>query len=97
MENAKIDIIGDAGTLEALTRSRTTGLSLDRKIRGSDLLSKVAEPYLSGEKDLPADMANILKEITADGSDIMNLTIAQAMANPKFGGFINKMLFGSKE
>ena len=43
------------------------------------------------------DMANILKEITADGSDIMNLTIAQAMANPKFGGFINKMLFGSKE
>lgn len=97
MENAKIDIIGDAGTLEALTRSRTTGLSLDRKIRGSDLLSKVAEPYLSGEKDLPADMANILKEITADGSDIMNLTIAQAMTNPKFGGLINKMLFGSKE
>lgn len=97
LEKATISVIGDANTLNTLNQSRSVGLSLDHKIRGSELLSKVAEPYINGEKDLPEDLANILKEFKANGSDVMNLTVAQALSNPKFGNIIGKLLSGSKQ
>lgn len=95
-ENSDISIIGDADTLAKVTESRSGSVAFNEKIRSSKLLKTVAQPYIDGEKDLPEDAAKILKEITVNGGEILNLTIAQALAHPEFGSKITSLLFGKK-
>lgn len=79
---ADIKIIGDSKTLDSMQSALRTGVALDTTIDNSKLLSKTAEPYISGERNLADDLANIAKELKVNESSVLSLSLMQIMSSP---------------
>lgn len=79
---ADIRIIGDSKTLDSMQSALRTGVALDTTIDNSKLLSKTAEPYISGERNLADDLANIAKELKVSESAVLGLSLMQIMSSP---------------
>jgi len=94
-KNAQIKIVGDASVLKGMQDGMRSGARIDSLINSSDLLSKVAQPYLNGEKDLPADIKDIAKELNVNPNSLLSMSLAQLMVSPKAAGLLSKL--GLKE
>ena len=79
---ADIRIIGDSKTLDSMQSALRTGVALDTTIDNSKLLSKTAEPYISGERNLADDLASIAKELKVSESAVLGLSLMQIMSSP---------------
>lgn len=79
---ADIRIIGDSKTLDSMQSALRTGVALDTTIDNSKLLSKTAEPYISGERNLADDLASIAKELKVSESAVLSLSLMQIMSSP---------------
>lgn len=90
-KNADIKIIGDGGILKGMQDGMKSGARVDALINSSDLLSKVAQPYLNGEKDLPEDIKNIAKELNVHPNSLLSMSLAQLMTSPKAAGLMSKL------
>lgn len=74
--NAKFQIVGGDGQFfERFVKAVSFGSSVDGALEHGDVLRTVAQGYLTGEKDLPADLKDILSKpgIT---NDAQNLAVA---------------------
>lgn len=90
--NADIKIVGDAKILESIQQGMRSGSKLDSTIENSKLLSKTAEPYINGERNLTDDLAEIAKELKVNSSDVMNLSLAKLMTSPTAASLFSKVL-----
>lgn len=90
-KNAQIKIVGDASVLKGMQDGMRSGARIDSLINNSDLLSKVAQPYLNGEKDLPADIKDIAKELNVNPNSLLSMSLAQLMVSPKAAGLLSNL------
>ena len=90
-KNAQIKIVGDASVLKGMQDGMRSGARIDSLINSSDLLSKVAQPYLNGEKDLPADIKDIAKELNVNPNSLLSMSLAQLMVSPKAAGLLSNL------
>ncbi|MBB4906336.1 SPFH domain-containing protein [Actinophytocola algeriensis] len=78
LEKADIDIIGgESMFLDRLMGSITLGKSVDGFMNGSDVASKLAGPWLSGDANFADDIKEILSSFGSD--DVKNLSISAAL------------------
>ncbi|HYI02255.1 SPFH domain-containing protein [Hyalangium sp.] len=76
MSHAKFQIVGGDGQFfERFVKAVTVGASVDGALDHGEALRKVAQPYLSGEKDLSADLKEILSKPGLT-NDAQNLAVA---------------------
>lgn len=94
-KNAQIKIVGDASVLKGMQDGMRSGARIDSLINSSDLLTKVAQPYLNGEKDLPEDITEIAKELNVNPNSLLSMSLAQLLVSPKAAGLLSKL--GLKE
>ncbi|SES92971.1 SPFH domain-containing protein [Stigmatella erecta] len=74
--NAKFQIVGGDGQFfERFVKAVSVGTSVDGALEHSDVLRTVAQGYLTGEKDLPADLKDILSKPGLT-NDAQNLAVA---------------------
>jgi len=93
LENAKIDIIGgETEIFKSITESYGSGKAIDKKFDGSEVLNSLVKGYRSGEKDLPADLLELLKKSELSTGDIGTMTIANALSNPKILDFLKGII-----
>jgi hypothetical protein len=76
MGNAKVNIVGGDGQFfERFVKAISLGQSVDGALEHSDTLRKAFSGYLNGEKDLPADLKEILSRPGLT-NDAQNLAMA---------------------
>jgi uncharacterized membrane protein YqiK len=76
MGNAKVNIVGGDGQFfERFVKAISLGQSVDGALEHSDTLRKAFSGYLNGEKDLPADLKEILSKPGLT-NDAQNLAMA---------------------
>lgn len=90
LSKAEISIVGDGSTLEKMVQGKSKGLAFDQTLKGSKLLTQVAEPYINGDKDAVEDLAVLLQNFSSE--DLKNMSMAQFLADPKAKSFINNLL-----
>ncbi|WP_225409311.1 SPFH domain-containing protein [Stigmatella hybrida] len=74
--NAKFQIVGGDGQFfERFVKAVSIGTSVDGALEHSEVLRTVAQGYLTGEKDLPADLKDILSKPGLT-NDAQNLAVA---------------------
>jgi len=74
--NAKFQIVGGDGEFfERFVKAVTVGTSVDGALEHGEALRTVAQPYLTGEKDLSADLKDILSKPGLT-NDAQNLAVA---------------------
>jgi uncharacterized membrane protein YqiK len=75
LASANVDIVGGADVfVDRVIGAVTSGRQVDAVVNGSETLSKVAKPYLNGEKDILALAAGAIAGLGSEG--MANLTLA---------------------
>ncbi len=75
LASANVDIVGGADIfVDRVIGAVTSGRQVDAVVNGSETLSKVAKPYLNGEKDVLGLAAGAIAGLGSDG--MANLTLA---------------------
>ena len=75
LASANVDIVGGADVfVDRVIGAVTSARQVDAVVNGSETLSKVAKPYLSGEKDVLALAAGAIAGLGSEG--MANLTLA---------------------
>jgi uncharacterized membrane protein YqiK len=75
LASANVDIVGGADVfVDRVIGAVTSGRQVDAVVNGSETLSKVAKPYLNGEKDVLALAAGAIAGLGSEG--MANLTLA---------------------
>ncbi|WNG47045.1 hypothetical protein F0U60_25160 [Archangium minus] len=86
MGNAKVNIVGGDGQFfERFIKAISVGQSFDGALDQSEVLRKAFGGYLNGEKDLPADLKEILSKpgLTSDAQNLAMAALLHRMApNP---------------
>ncbi|PTL80809.1 hypothetical protein [Vitiosangium sp. GDMCC 1.1324] len=80
---AKVNIVGGDGQFfERFIKAITVGQSLDGALDQSETLRKAFAGYLNGEKDLPADLKEILSKpgLTSDAQNLAMAALLHRMA-----------------
>ena len=79
LASANVDIVGGADVfVDRVIGAVTTGRQVDAVVNGSETLSKVAKPYLNGEKDLLALAGGTIAGLGSEG--MANVTLAGLLA-----------------
>lgn len=90
MSNAKFNIVGgDGAFFDRFVKAVSFGASVDGAMDNSEVLSKALHGYVSGEKDLGADLKEILSKpgLTNDAQNLAVASLLQrvAMNTPTIG------------
>lgn len=90
MSNAKFNIVGgDGAFFDRFVKAVSFGASVDGAMDNSEVLSKALHGYVSGEKDLGADLKEILSKpgLTNDAQNLAVASLLQrvAMNTPTMG------------
>lgn len=81
MKKAKIDIIGgETQFFDKIMNAVVTGKSIDRKFDNSEVLNSAVKDYRSGEKDLSADIKEVLQNSEVSTGDVGKLAIANFLS-----------------
>lgn len=91
MKSADISILGDASMLQQIKNSVSAGRSIDARVDSSEILTSLFGKYQTGERDLVADVKDILENKNVSGSDVGSLMLAQSVAS-----LLNKSTDGAK-
>lgn len=74
---AKINIVGgDGAFFDRFVRAVSLGQSSDAFLQNSDASRSVLQPYLSGDRSLPQDLHDILKNPSLDAPTLQSLSIS---------------------
>ena len=89
LEEADIDIVGgDSLFVDRVMSAVSMGKAGDGFVEHSETTQKLVGDYLTGRKDLPADLKKILSEPRMGSADLGNLTLS---------AFLGKMMMGSSK
>lgn len=84
-DNAKINIVGgDGGFLDSFVNAVAVGKSVDGFVDNSERVQSMFGDYLSGDKDLPGELMETLRGMSA--GDLQRLTVS---------GLLSKLMIGS--
>jgi len=80
VKTADIQIVGgDGAFFDRIVGAISGAKAIDAVVGGSKVVQDVAAPYLSGQKDLSADIKDILTQSKLSTADLQNLTVTAAL------------------
>ncbi len=99
---ANINIVGgDGAFFDRFVNAVSLGKSIDGVVNHSETIQNVAGDYVNGDKDLLADIKDVLTNSRVSPEDLKNLTMSGALAKFMKGGAdkdqINALLAKAKE
>ncbi len=90
-KSANINIVGgDGAFFDRMVNAISSGKSLDAVVNHSKVVQEVAGPYLSGDKDILADIKDILTNAKLSSADLQNLTVSAVLAKLLANGDANQ-------
>jgi hypothetical protein len=86
LEHAKIQIVGGDGQFfQRFMSALSVGQGIDGAVDQSEILKNVMGDYLSGARNLPQDLKDILHNPTVDTAAVKNLSITALLASMMAG------------
>lgn len=88
-KDANIQIVGgDGAFFDRFVQAVSLGKAIDATVGNSETIKTIGNDYLTGNKDLLADIKDVLSNPKASSDDVKNLVVSGALA---------KLMKGSKE
>ena len=87
LSSANIDIVGGEGVFfDQLVNAISMGKSVDGFIGKSETVSHLLEDYLSGKKDFPEDLKEMLGRLSQSSGSLQNLTLSALLGKLALSG-----------
>ncbi|MEE8583334.1 MAG: flotillin family protein [Acidobacteriota bacterium] len=87
LSSANIDIVGGEGVFfDKLVNAISMGKSVDAFIGKSETVSHLLGDYLSGKKDFPEDLKEMLGRLSQSSASLQNLTLSAVLGKLALGG-----------